>query len=153
MTANAWHSGDEPLIAELKEALNGPGPVPEQMRTAARAAFAWRGVDEELELLVLAHDSAFEHAPQVRGALATAPRTMSFQGSELSVEIEVESDLMGQLIPPQPGHVTLVTGQGFRADTDADDLGCFRLPLPGRGPVRLTCRTAGGTSATEWTTL
>ena len=73
--------------------------------------------------------------------------------SDDEVEIEVESDVMGQLIPPQPGHVTLVTARGSRAEAEADDLGCFRLPLPGHGPVRLTCRTAGGISATEWTTL
>ena len=162
MTTNGWHSGDDAgelhsgddaLLAELREALSSPGPVPERMRTAARAAFAWRGLDEELELLVLAHDSALEHDSQVRDDLATAPRTLSFQGAELSVEIEIGSDLMGQLIPPQPGHITLVTGQGSGAEADADDVGCFRLPLPGRGPARLTCRTAGGTSATEWTTL
>src|SRR4051794_12708641 len=113
MTAKTWHSSDESLVAELREAVSSPGPVPERMRTAARSAFGWRQVDEELELLFLAHDSALEYAPEVRGPVSTESRTLSFQGTELSVEIEIDRDLIGQLSPPQPGQVTLITAKGI----------------------------------------
>lgn len=153
MPTHDWHGGDESTLAELKEALSSSRPVPERMRTAARAAFSWRGVDDELELLVLAHDSALDADADVRDAVPTGPRTLMFEGDELCVEIEVGSDVIGQLVPPQQGRVTLVTAHGFRAQAEADGMGCFRLPRPERGPVRLTCRTDRAASTTEWTPL
>ena len=153
MPAHTWHNDDDALSAELGEALRTQRAVPERMAEAALAAFTWRRVDEELALLVLAHDSLVEPEVGVRDA-ADGPRTLAFHGAELSVEIDVADDVMGQLVPPQRAQVSLVTAHGVLAEVEADELGCFRLPLPERGPIRLVCRSAGATAAaTEWMPL
>ncbi|WP_100498888.1 hypothetical protein [Geodermatophilus chilensis] len=154
MSANPRHNGDDPLLAELAEAQDAARAVPESMRVAARAAFAWRTVDEELELLVLAHDSALAAGPAgVRDVPSDGPRALTFQGAALSVEIEVGADVMGQLVPPQPGRVTLSGTREVLAETAADALGCFRLPRPEGGPVRLVCRTDDAAVTTGWIRL
>jgi hypothetical protein len=153
MGESTWYDPDDALLAELKEARREVGAVPPRMREAALAAFAWRGVDEEVELLLLAHDSAMVDDPAVRDAGPSGIRTLAFQGDDLSVEIEVGSDIIGQLVPAQPGRVELVTARGMRAEVVADALGCFRFPLPGGGPVRFLCTSDGATVATEWVTL
>ena len=153
MGDSTWYDRDDATLAELKEALEESGAVPPQMREAALAAFAWRGVDQELELLLLAHDSALVDDLQVRDAGPSGVRTLAFQGDDLSVEIEVGSDILGQLIPARPGRVALVTARGARLEVEADDMGCFRCPLPDGGPVRFLCTSDGATVATEWVTL
>jgi hypothetical protein len=157
MSVDPRHNGDDPLLAELAEAQGAARAVPESMRVAARAAFAWRTVDEELELLVLLHDSALVGdaggTGDVRAAPSDGPRELTFRGAALSVEIEVGGDVMGQLVPPQPGRVTLAGTQQVFAETEADELGCFRLPRPERGPVRLVCRTDDAAVTTGWIRL
>ncbi|MGY1760844.1 hypothetical protein ACI79G_20300 [Geodermatophilus sp. SYSU D00779] len=153
MSAHPPHNGDDPLLAELAEAWSAARAVPESMRVAARAAFAWRTVDE-LELLVLAHDSALRtDAGDVRAAPSDGPRELVFRGAALSVELEVGADVMGQLVPPGPGRVTLAGPLAVLAEADADALGCFRLPRPECGPVRLVCRTDDAAVTTGWLRL
>jgi hypothetical protein len=153
MGESTWYDQDDGTLAELKQALGEAGAVPARMREAALAAFAWRGVDKELELLLLAHDSALADDLAVRDAGPGEIRTLAFQGDALSVELEVGSDIIGQLIPAQPGRVTLVTARGARTEAEADTMGCFRLPLPAGGAVRFLCTCGGAMLATEWVTL
>lgn len=154
MSARPRHNGDDPLLAELAEARSAARAVPESMRVAARAAFAWRALDEELELLVLAHDSALgTDAGDVRAAAPDGPRELTFRGAALSVELEVGPDVMGRLVPPGPGRATLAGPLGVLAEADVDALGCFRLPRPGCGPVRLVCRTDDAAVTTGWLRL
>ena len=154
MSAHPRHNGDDPLLAELAEARSAARAVPESMRVAARAAFAWRTVEEELELLVLAHDSALvTDGGDVRAAPSDGPRELTFRGAALSVELEVGADVMGQLVPPGPGRVTLAGPLAVLAEADADALGCFRLPRPESGPVRLVCRTDDAAVTTGWLRL
>ena len=150
MSAHPRHNGDDPLLAELAEARSAARAVPDSMRVAARAAFAWRTV-EEVELLVLAHDSApGTDAGDVRAAASDGPRELTFRGAALSVELEVGADVLGRLVPPGPGRVTLAGARAVLAEADADALGCFRLPRPERGPVRLECRTDDAAVTTGW---
>ena len=154
MSAHPRHNGDDPLLAELAEAWSAARAVPESMRVAARAAFAWRTVGEGLELLVLAHDSALvTDEGDVRAAPSDGPRELAFRGAALSVELEVGADVMGRLDPPRPGRVTLAGTHGVLAEADADALGCFRLPRPDRGPVRVVCRTDDAAVSTGWIRL
>ena len=151
MSAHPRHNGDDPLLAELAEARSAARAVPDSMRVAARAAFAWRTVEEEVELLVLAHDSApGTDAGDVRAAATDGPRELTFRGAALSVELEVGADVLGRLVPPGPGRVTLAGARAVLAEADADALGCFRLPRPERGPVRLVCRTDDAAVTTGW---
>ena len=148
MDRSAWD--DDALLAEVGEALASAGPVPAPTIEAARAAFAWRDVDRDLELLGLVEDSALRGGALLRSVAAAGPRTLAFHGEELSLDLEVGSEILGQVIPPQPCRVVLANGRETLAEVDADALGCFRLARPDRGPVRLTCRTADRAVATEW---
>jgi hypothetical protein len=150
MSQNAWYDVDDALLAELGEALAGAGPVPAPMLVAARTAFAWRDVDRDLELLSLSQDSSLQEGALMRRTAAVGPRTLVFEGDELSLDLEVASEIVGQVIPPQPCRVVLMNGREALAQVDADVLGCFRLTRPDRGPIRLTCSTADRVAATEW---
>jgi|SRR4051794_3534312 hypothetical protein len=153
MTSTEWFDSDESLLAELADALAGPGPAPQRMVDAARAAFAWRAVDEELEMLLLAYDSAVEDATVTRDARPLTTRTLVFEGDGLSLEVELGDGLAGQLIPPQAGRVVVFGPGETVVDAAADSTGCFRLARPGSGPIRFRCESAHGTWATDWLTL
>lgn len=147
MNSPRW--SDDELMRELGAAL-AEAPVEDAVTRAARAAFAWRTVDQDLEMLSLA-DSELTAGTLVRGTGPGAPRTFSFHGARLGVEVEIdETGILGQLIPPQPGQVTLVTSAGPQATTQADEVGCFSFPLPAPGPLRLDCRLGADHFVTEW---
>ena len=152
MSQPQWARTDDELLAALRDALNGAPVFSPQTAAAAKASFAWRTVDEDLELLSLVTDSAVESTAGVRGS--SDLRLLDFSSVDLSLEVEVSRGfVMGQLIPMQPAHVMLSTVDGTYAETDADATGTFRLPRPAGGTIRLLCRTAGAQLVTEWTSL
>ncbi len=125
----------------------------EKLIRAAQAAFTWRTVDADLEILSLESELAVSDSALVRDAGHGAPRVFTFQGERLSVEIEIDDDgIVGQLTPPGPARVTLVTADGPQAAADADEVGCFSLPAPPPGPMRLDCQRGSERFLTEWTT-
>jgi len=151
MNAPQRSDGDDELLAELRAALADPpgGDV----IAAAQAAFAWRTVDADLMLLTL--EAAGTTGAPVRGE--NEPRTLAFHGERhgepLRVEMEIgDAGIFGQLIPPQPGQVTLVTAAGPKAVTQADEVGCFAFPAGTSGPLRLECRLRANRFVTEWVT-
>jgi hypothetical protein len=144
---------DYELLSELGGALEEP-PLDENIIRAAQAAFTWRTVDAELEILSL--DAGLEHAgaAQVRGTGPGSPRIFAFHGGRLSVELEIDdAGIVGQLTPPEPGQVTLMTPDGQQATAQTDEIGCFTLPPPPPGPIRLDCRVGTGHVVTEWMTV
>jgi hypothetical protein len=142
---------DDDLLQELGAALREP-PVDPDITAAAYAAFGWRNADAELELMILVAEAQPEPSGGVRSGKG-APRTLTFRGDRISVEVEVDEDgIVGQLIPPRPGQVTLVTASGAVAAAQADEVGCFTLPAPPPGPLRLDCQLDGERFVTEWTT-
>lgn len=125
----------------------------EKLIRAAQAAFTWRTVDADLEILSLETELAVSDTAQVRGTGQGSPRTFAFHGERLSVAIEIDDDgIVGQLTPPGPARVTLVTPDGPQAAADADEVGCFTLPAPPAGPMRLDCQRGSDRFLTEWTT-
>ena len=145
------HWTDDELLRELRAALREP-PVDEKYIRAAQAAFTWRTVDADLEILSLEAGLEVSETAQVRGTGPGAPRLFTFHGERLSVEIEVDEDgIVGQLTPPGPARVTLVTTDGPQAAADADEVGCFTLPAPPPGPMRLDCQRGTERFLTEWT--
>jgi hypothetical protein len=127
--------------------------VDEKLLRAAQAAFTWRTVDADLEILSLETELAVSDAARVRSAGHGSPRMFAFHGERLSVEIEIDNDgIVGQLTPPGPARVTLVTPDGPQAAADADEIGCFTLPAPPPGPMRLDCQRGSDRFLTEWTT-
>jgi hypothetical protein len=150
MTWRQWDD-DEQLLAELAGALSDPGPVAAEYRDAGHGAFAWRTIDEDLALAALAYDSLLDDGLLTRARSQTAPRAMVFSGEELSVEIQVTADgLVGQLVPGEAGEVRMLGPAGEVAHTSADEIGCFLLPAPPPGPVRLSCRMGDSGLITEW---
>jgi hypothetical protein len=151
MAVPPWARTDDQLFHELREAVVERPHVADRMREAAKAAFSWRTVDEELERLLLSYDSSLDDVALVRGSTTTSPRMLIFAGNAFLVEIEVgTSVIMGQLVPAQPCNVTVCTAQGWFGQTEADDAGFFLLGRPGAGPVRLQCRTDDSNLVTDW---
>ena len=143
---------DDELLEELRAALQEER-VDESLIRAAEAAFTWRVIDAELELLYLDAGSGLTAGALVRDSGSHAPRTLVFHGERLSVEIEIDrAGIIGQLTPPQPGQVTLLTAGGPQATTQTDELGCFAFPDPPSGPLRLECRLGADHFVTEWVT-
>jgi hypothetical protein len=145
---NSRRFSDDELLLELGTALR-ESPADETVIRAAQAAFTWRTVDIDLELLYL--DAGSEQAAAaVRGSDQGSPRLLAFHGERLSVEIEIdEAGITGQLTPPQPGQVSLVTPDGPLATVQADEVGCFAFP-PASGPLRLDCTIGADHFITEW---
>ena len=144
---------DDELLQELRSALQEE-PVAESVIRAAQAAFTWRTVDAELELLSLDAGDELAAGALVRGGGPGAPGSFAFHGERLSVEIEVDgAGIVGQLTPAQPGQVTLVSAEGPQATAQADKVGCFALPPPAPGPLRLDCRLGADHFVTEWVTI
>jgi hypothetical protein len=151
MPSPNW-TDDDKLLRDLRRALR-PTAVDDRVIHAARAAFIWRNVDTDLELARMFYDSYLDEAVLVRGPLPGAPRTLVFRGEDLGVEIEFsEAGIEGQLVPPVPGTVTLMTPGGAHSTVTADDIGCFAFPGKLRGPLRLQCTVDGASFATEWIT-
>jgi hypothetical protein len=148
MSSPGWT--DDELLHELRAALQ-ESTVDQSVIRAAQAAFTWRTVDTELELLSLDADCEPAAGALVRGSEPGASRTLVFHGERLSVAVEIdEAGIVGQLMPPRPGVVTLVTAAGPQATAQADEVGCFNFPPPTSGPLRLDCRVGDDHFITDW---
>ena len=101
---------------------------------AARAAFSWRTIDEEL--LALTHDSLELADAAVRGALDV--RTLGFESDGLSLEIEVDGDrVFGQVLDADGRRGRRRVRRGRLATSPVDASGVFSVVVPGRaGAVR-----------------
>jgi hypothetical protein len=142
---------DQRLLQDLRAATRWAGAPTARMEAAAQAAYSWRTVDAELAALT--HDSLTDGSGLVRGGSA-GPRTLVFESASTSVELEqTEDGLVGQLIPPTEGEVTLQGPSGELGHATVDELGCFCFDLAPRGMVRLHCRTSSGAVVTHWTRL
>jgi hypothetical protein len=156
----SWHwDDDESLAAALAEAL-ADAALLERITSAGgraftthRAMLALRDeLDTDLLLLDLVHDSLHdEPLVAVRDRSGQPPRTLVFEGHGVGVELELtETAVEGQLIPAQPGRVTLRTPEGDLASATTDEVGYFRLEVRPAGPVQLVCEAAAGGCVTEW---
>jgi hypothetical protein len=152
MIAAGWD--DDALLAALREALRAREAVPPEFVEAARSAFAWHNIDAELAQLTYDSSRDAEYEPSLR-AEAASIRALTFTSARLTIELEVTRDaLLGQIIPPQAGVITVPPRDGAETEYPADEIGCFSIrPVPS-GPFRLRCRTVSGIDAlTGWITL
>ena len=140
---------DEGLMEELARALREVTEVPDHRREAARAAFSWRTIDEEL--LALTHDSLELADAAVRGNLDV--RTLGFETDGLSLEIEVDGDrVFGQVLDTDVDEIVVESvGEGAQ-NIPVDSSGVFSVLVPA-GPVRFGVKVDGVLRRTPWIVL
>lgn len=132
--------------------------VPAPVAHAARESFTWRTVDAELA--ELAYDSLLDDDRLAGVRSVDAPRSLAFEGPELSVEVEVAESgagrrLLGQVAPGQAGEVEVRHRNG-RMTVAVDEVGRFSAADIPAGPVSLRFVPAAGDQApleTAWTVI
>jgi hypothetical protein len=149
MPLRNWNDDDEFLL-DVSDAMR-PDPAEQRVIAAARAVYAWRGSDADRELAALLYDSCLDRTATVRAPISGGPRNLVFGLGTLRIEIELsDAGIEGQLIPPEPGVVRLLTVAGLAAETIADEVGCFTFATPPKGPIRIECVVNGRPLATAW---
>ena len=130
---------DDGLMEELARAMGQVTEVPDHRREAARAAFSWRTIDEEL--LALTHDSLELADAAVRGALDV--RTLGFESDGLSLEVEVDGDrVFGQVLDAEVDEVVVESVEDGSQTSRSTRRGSSRWSCrPGR------CGSASGSTA------
>ncbi|MFC7818858.1 MULTISPECIES: hypothetical protein [unclassified Streptomyces] len=139
--------GTDLLEEELRQAAAILDPVPAELRRIAVDAFALHDLDARVAELTF--DSLVDAVP-VRGA-TEPPRMLTFRADDVTVDVEVTEDgLIGQLLPPGPADVEVLSGPRAHALLTADDLGRFTGGAPPTGPFALRLRTGADVVVTEW---
>ena len=142
---------DDALLTDLRALTALHDPVPLDPVAAARSAVAWLTMDAELAELTA--DTSVE--PQLMGVRGTTPPTLlTFDASDLTVEVEIMDDgggrrLLGQLVPPAPG-VVEVRHRGGRSVVHADEIGRFTTGHVAAGPLSLRCDVGARVVQTDW---
>jgi hypothetical protein len=135
------------LEEELRQAAAILDPVPAGLRQIAVDAFALHDLDARVAELTF--DSLVDAIP-VRGE-TDPPRMLTFRADEVTVDVEVTADgLIGQVLPPGPARIEVLSGPLARARLTADDLGRFTGDAPPTGPFALRLRTGREVVVTEW---
>ncbi|MET7571462.1 hypothetical protein ABZT04_23590 [Streptomyces sp. NPDC005492] len=137
------------LEEELRQAAAILDPVPVELRQLALDAYALYDLDARLAELTF--DSLVDAIP-VRGVM-DMPRMLTFTAGDLTVDVEVTSEgLIGQVMPPQPAGIEVLTGPQALRPTAlmADGLGRFTSDVPPTGPFALRLRAGGEVVVTEW---
>jgi hypothetical protein len=144
---------DAALLDELRDAGRLDAPSAE-MIAAAKSSFVWRTLDAELAELV--YDSVLEESALAGVRSSQPPQLLTFEAPALTIEIEAAATgsrrrLVGQLVPPQPGHVE-VRHTGGTVTVDADEMGRFTADDLTPGPVSLRCYGIGESVGvtTDW---
>lgn len=143
---------DDALMRELAAAVGEREAVPASVRQAARAAFAWRTVDEDL--MRLSYDSLASREEAVVRA-DTALRVVAFTGPQGSLELELDerpggATLIGQVVPGRSCRVVVNSAEGRNHTVETDHDGFFSVPILPAGPVRFLVISADHSQATQW---
>jgi hypothetical protein len=158
MTRQYEFPPDDDLFLEELRALAAEGdPVPERVLAAARGSFTWRTIDAELA--GLAYDSALDAERLLAVRSGDTVRLLTFETSELTIELEVTSEgdrrrILGQLAPAAAGTIELRHAGGLLA-LQIDELGRFSADHVEPGPVSLRWRgdEPGAAVTTEWVAI
>ncbi|WP_328470610.1 hypothetical protein OHA21_05000 [Actinoplanes sp. NBC_00393] len=150
MVSRPWDD-DELLLRDLASALRGAAAGQERIATLGEGAFAWYGVDEELEFATLIHDSLLDEELTVRGELH---RTVMFACSSVTVQVERNAGLVvGQVVPAQEGEIGVLLAGGDATWLQTDELGCFSMPAVPPEAFRLRWRSPTADVVTDWIRL
>jgi hypothetical protein len=146
-----WES-DADLAADLAAALREQAAVPERVVRIGKDAFAWHTADAELAELT----ELTAAGPELAGSRAdgASARTLTFVAGAVTIEIEVTATaLVGQVVPPQPGELTLRQRDGSTRVVPVDEVGWFQLRPRPVGRFQLHLLADGRSVLTEWTSL
>jgi hypothetical protein len=130
--------------------------------SAARAALTTRDLDGELAVLLAdsgAEESIGVPLEAVRTEAVYRTRLLSFGGAGVQIDLEVggradQLDVMGQLTGADPQGCAIQHGSAGSVPLDVDSLGRFLCSGLVPGPIRIRCRSAGGTPvSTTWVTV
>lgn len=148
---------DDETERELRAAADLLDPVPVHLLAQAVAAFTWRTIDADLAELIfdsLAEPVAGLRSAQMRGA--QQPRLLTFRVDEQTIELELGVEgtgrrMVGRVSPAGPAEVAIQHPAGG-ATVSADEWGRFAAGGLPSGPLRVSCRPAGGGPAvvTDW---
>jgi hypothetical protein len=143
---------DDTLEELVGLALREADAVPHHVTAAARGAWTWRNIDQELADLVF--DSATE-LTGVRDHGGT--RQLTFQAPGLEIEVMVADPdrrrLVGQLVPARSATVRL-EGTENALEQVADRFGRFSFDGAPSGPLRLSVADPDGPAVTtDWVLL
>ncbi len=145
---------DEALVQELREMMAAAVDVPVAFAVAAKTSFTWRTIDDELDAVSLCFDSALDGQALVRASATCAPRSLSFDGADISLEVEVRAgEISGRIVPAQPGTVRMRSAADECSTAVTDAGGWFTFEPTPHGPHRFECDTAQATLITEWTVI
>ncbi|MDI6519473.1 hypothetical protein STPH2_0659 [Streptomyces sp. KO7888] len=135
------------LEEELRQAAAILDPVPAELRRVAVDAFALH--DLEARVAELTFDSLVDAIP-VRGE-SDPPRMLTFSTDGVTVDVEVTADgMIGQLLPPGPAGIEVLSGPRAHARLTADAMGRFTGEAPPAGPFALRLRTGREVVVTQW---
>ena len=152
MASQQW-ADDDQLMAALAGAFRAERDVPAAFVEAGKAAFTWHSIDAELAALTF--DSVTGATAAAVRSEEASPRLVTFAATDLIIELEIGRDeIIGQIVPPQRGHVDACPASGAALTASIDEIGCFIIrPLP-KSPFRLHYHAASGVSVlTTWITL
>jgi hypothetical protein len=143
---------DDALQELLAVALRQGDPLPRRVIAAARGAWTWRTIDQELADLV------FDSATELTGARdREGARQLTFRAPGLEIEVMVADPasrrLVGQLVPAEATTVRL-EGTDDVLEQDTDRFGRFTFDGAPSGPVRFSVTNRdGATVTTDWILL
>ena len=139
---------DDTVLDRIARAFDGIEPVPDDLRAAAHAAFAWRRADAELAQLLF--DSASDELVGVRGT-SSARRSFRFGTEHAVIRLHLTDESLVLMIePPLSVECRIATEQSV--DTHrTDEFGELVVPVP-EFPVRVEIDLPGGTTHTPWIT-
>ncbi|MER6674067.1 hypothetical protein [Streptomyces sp. NPDC000983] len=139
---------DALLEEELRRAAAILDPVPAELNRIAVEAYALFELDARIAELTF--DSVVDAIP-VRGAV-DVPRMLTFRAGEVTVDVEVTGEgLMGQVLPPQPARIEVLSGpQSAAPALTADAMGRFSSDEAPTGPFALRLRTGAEVVVTPW---
>lgn len=137
MPSTDLNPADRQLLAEVRTVLEAVDPVPDAVRTSARAALTWLTIDAELA--ALAEDSALASAGVRSSAVLSRSLTFESDAGVLAFEVSGAGDIrqiVGQA--DRPADLT-VRHNGDPITIATDEQGRFRIEGVLAGPVSLHC--------------
>jgi hypothetical protein len=143
---------DDALQELLTVALQQSDTVPRHVLAAARGAWTWRTIDQELADLV------FDSATELTGVRdREGARQLTFQAPGIEIEVMVADPvsrrLVGQLVPAQATTVRLESTEAV-LEQESDRFGRFTFDGTPSGPVRFSVDVPGGAAVlTDWVLL